>query len=292
MAVQIKYANDVQVSYSLTTYSPFEGFRIAFNGMAGRMESWEGIPWREVKAEDQEFMTQGVGGDNFIEMVNDAVYSMYDIPEDYIDAIAAAGLVPLSYEIEAQAAARTLIGCADRRIVLVADFGKTRTGLSVVGDGRVLATSTIATIGGELITTTIQRHLGLDYAAAEKLKIERGLLCSPDDDKLLFALAPIVSVLRDEISKFEEYWNTHDGEYSPRHLAALMLCGGQATLPGLVEYLEGNLDLPVALGNVWTKIMDSTASLPPIKYNDSFKYAVAFGLALRSTAAGNQSEDD
>lgn len=47
MAVQIKYANDVQVSYSLTTYSPYEGFKIAFNGMDGRIDSWEGIPWRE-----------------------------------------------------------------------------------------------------------------------------------------------------------------------------------------------------------------------------------------------------
>lgn len=53
MAVQIKYANKVQVSYSLTTYSPFEGFRLAFNGMKGRMETWEGIPSLEATQEDQ-----------------------------------------------------------------------------------------------------------------------------------------------------------------------------------------------------------------------------------------------
>jgi predicted dehydrogenase len=47
MAVQIKYANNVQVSYSLTTYSPYEGWRIAFNGFNGRLDSWEGIPWRK-----------------------------------------------------------------------------------------------------------------------------------------------------------------------------------------------------------------------------------------------------
>jgi predicted dehydrogenase len=47
MAVQIKYANEVQVSYSLTTYSPYEGWRIAFNGFNGRLDSWEGIPWRK-----------------------------------------------------------------------------------------------------------------------------------------------------------------------------------------------------------------------------------------------------
>lgn len=47
MAVQIKYANDIQVSYSLTTYSPYEGMRIAFNGFNGRIDAWDGIPWRK-----------------------------------------------------------------------------------------------------------------------------------------------------------------------------------------------------------------------------------------------------
>lgn len=47
MAVQIRYANDVQVSYSLTTYSPYEGYRIAFNGTKGRIDFWmhERQPW-------------------------------------------------------------------------------------------------------------------------------------------------------------------------------------------------------------------------------------------------------
>jgi len=53
MAVQIKYANNVQVSYSLSTYSPFEGFKIAFNGKDGRLETSEGIPWRDELQEDQ-----------------------------------------------------------------------------------------------------------------------------------------------------------------------------------------------------------------------------------------------
>ncbi|MDR2775858.1 MAG: hypothetical protein LBC19_14200 [Tannerella sp.] len=36
----IKYANGVQVSYSLTAYSPYEGYRIAFNGTKGRIDAW------------------------------------------------------------------------------------------------------------------------------------------------------------------------------------------------------------------------------------------------------------
>lgn len=47
MSAQIRYANDVVVNYSLTTYSPFEGWRIAFNGTEGRIEAWQDIPWMD-----------------------------------------------------------------------------------------------------------------------------------------------------------------------------------------------------------------------------------------------------
>jgi predicted dehydrogenase len=40
MAATIRYANGVNVSYSLTTYSPYEGYRIAFNGTKGRIDCW------------------------------------------------------------------------------------------------------------------------------------------------------------------------------------------------------------------------------------------------------------
>lgn len=53
MALQIRYANGVQVSYSLTTYSPYEGFRLAFNGKDGRLETWEGIPSMDAVQVDQ-----------------------------------------------------------------------------------------------------------------------------------------------------------------------------------------------------------------------------------------------
>lgn len=49
MAVQMKYANKVQVSYSLTAYSPYEGYRISFNGKKGKLDAWikERQPWEE-----------------------------------------------------------------------------------------------------------------------------------------------------------------------------------------------------------------------------------------------------
>ena len=62
MAATIKYANDVQVSYSLTTYSPYEGYRIAFNGTEGRLEAWvkERQPW-EAEDYDEIRLTKNFG---------------------------------------------------------------------------------------------------------------------------------------------------------------------------------------------------------------------------------------
>lgn len=54
MSAQIKYANNAVVNYSLTTYSPFEGWRIAFNGQKGRIEAWLDIPWMKNDDLDQE----------------------------------------------------------------------------------------------------------------------------------------------------------------------------------------------------------------------------------------------
>jgi predicted dehydrogenase len=62
MAVQIRYANKVQVSYSLTAYSPYEGYRISFNGTKGKIDAWikEMQPWEE-EAYDEIQLTTNFG---------------------------------------------------------------------------------------------------------------------------------------------------------------------------------------------------------------------------------------
>lgn len=67
MAATIKYANGVQVAYSLTTYSPYEGYRIAFNGTKGRIDAWieESNPI-ERKAYDEIVLTRNFGTREFI----------------------------------------------------------------------------------------------------------------------------------------------------------------------------------------------------------------------------------
>jgi predicted dehydrogenase len=67
MCASIKYANGVQVSYSLTTYSPYEGYRIAFNGTKGRIDAWiqESNPVHD-GGYDEIMITRNFGKRNYI----------------------------------------------------------------------------------------------------------------------------------------------------------------------------------------------------------------------------------
>jgi predicted dehydrogenase len=49
MNAVVRYSNDVTMSYSLNTFMPFEGYRLAFNGTKGRLEvrDYERQPWAE-----------------------------------------------------------------------------------------------------------------------------------------------------------------------------------------------------------------------------------------------------
>lgn len=53
MSAQVKYKNNVILNYSLTTYSPLEGWRAAFNGTDGRIEAWLDIPYHKDISIDQ-----------------------------------------------------------------------------------------------------------------------------------------------------------------------------------------------------------------------------------------------
>ena len=68
MSAQVKYANNIVMNYSLTTYSPFEGYRVSFNGTNGRIEAWRKIPYLQDAYIDQESLHE-----DEMEQENDAM---------------------------------------------------------------------------------------------------------------------------------------------------------------------------------------------------------------------------
>lgn len=201
----------------------------------------------------------------------------------YTAALEAAGLVPLAAEIEAQAIARSVVRSGDERLTMIVDFGKTRTSFFITSGAIVLFTATAAHIGGEDLTKSIQKNLNLSYDEAEHLKIEQGLLTIKKHQELFFSILPIVSVLRDEIVKHFAWWDSRRGDHSrfDRAIERVVVSGGQATLPGLIDYLNLNFNWPVELGNPWTNVFSLEDYIPPINLNQSLRYTTSLGLALR-----------
>lgn len=56
----------------------------------------------EIEAEGEKFMTQAVSAKEFVEMVNDALFVAYKIPEEYFDALLASKkFIPTKEQFEA-----------------------------------------------------------------------------------------------------------------------------------------------------------------------------------------------
>ncbi len=202
----------------------------------------------------------------------------------YTQALLDAGLTPLSLEVESHSLARSIIPAEEQGTVLLIDFGKTRAGVTVVAGDTVRYTATVPNVGGEDITKALEKELKISREEAEKMKIAHGLSRKGDNSAVFSALIALTSVLKDEMVRHVGYWNTRveRGEVLGGAITRAYLAGGQATLPGLAEYLSSHLGVPVSLGNPWVNVAPVKEVLPDLTLNEALRYGTAIGLALRS----------
>lgn len=203
----------------------------------------------------------------------------------YYDVCVDAGLTPLSFEVEAQAMARAVIPADSEDVMMLVDFGKTRTGVGIVKHGVLLYTSTID-IGGGQLSQALRREMGEDLAEDEITNIKNtyGLVGSVNDTKVYDALIPVVSVIKDEIAMRMQYWHTKDGNRaSARRIKKIIVGGGSVNLRGLPEYLTEVLGVQCVRGNVWENAFSTRIFVPPIDKRYSYGYATAIGLAIKNT---------
>ena len=200
----------------------------------------------------------------------------------YSEILNESGFVPLAFELEGQAIARAVLREGDAGTFMVVDFGATRTSISIVEHGIVWFTTSIA-IGGKELTNAIVKDFGVPFADAERIKIEQGLGQKSGELGVYASLLATLSVLRDELSKHYQYWNKrHKGVRHERGMIEkIIMCGGDAVIPGIIEFLTADVGVSVTLGNPWVNILSLETYIPPIHLNDAQRYTPAIGLALR-----------
>ncbi|HQU08272.1 MAG: hypothetical protein B7X04_03735 [Parcubacteria group bacterium 21-54-25] len=201
--------------------------------------------------------------------------------EQVLSVLDDAHIEPYSLESETFAATRALLPPRTDETVLVVDIGKTTTKL-VIAERRLPRFATTLEVGGDALTRAVEKYFGVGEEQARRVKIEHGIVSSAGNDEYLSAMLSTVSVIREEIKRRLDYWQTHsclDNNCTP--VSRVVLVGGNATVRGLPEYLAGTLKVPVALGDVFTNLASRDAWLPSVDHAQSFAYTTAIGLALR-----------
>jgi Tfp pilus assembly PilM family ATPase len=199
----------------------------------------------------------------------------------YVDFFTSVDLIPVAFQISAQALTNAVIARGDDTPTIVVNFGELKTGLYLVSHRVVHFTSTVS-VGGASLTEAIRKYFSVSVAEAEKIKAERGIIRGKEDAELFFSLVSTLSALKDEVEKLVNYWESHTERYSDakQKIGKVILCGQESGLVGLSEYLEACLGMKTVLADVWTNAFSLNNYIPPISRKDSLSYGPVIGLSL------------
>ena len=199
--------------------------------------------------------------------------------DSYMEALTAAGLEPISYEIESLAIARaTLTKEQQKETYIVLDLGKTRSTLMLADHGVVKFSTTVRYAGKDL-TTFIADELKISKDQAEKAKTLFGLDPVRGKGLLRQVLAPHIDALAKKVAEAEDFYTDHgDGQ---GNIAGVILTGSGAMLRGIDQELAARLQHPVKLQPSWI-IEELQRVDPEITVEIGYTYSNVIGLALQN----------
>jgi len=205
-----------------------------------------------------------------------------DVIEGYAEAIEMAGLSLAIMDVDSFALETMYqenYDFEEKDVVVIVNIGATITSLNVVRNAASIFTRDFA-LGGNVITEAIQSQYGVSAEEAEKIKLE-----GPEGDEYTkgeffrSTLLYLADSLCAEIERSIDYFRS---TYSDEDIKMILLAGGGASIPGIVNDLSQRMSVPVEIINPFKKITynrktmddDYIKEIAPIA-------AVGVGLALR-----------
>lgn len=162
----------------------------------------------------------------------------------------------------------------DNRVIAVVDIGATMTSLNVIEDGHLIYTRE-QSFGGKQLTEEIMRRYGLSYEEAGRLKKAGGL----PDNYIPEVLEPFKETIAQQVGRFLQFFYTA-GQHS--NVSLIALAGGCASIPGIDELIESQLETPTVIANPFANMSLSSKVNPQSLSNDAPSLMIACGLAMRS----------
>ncbi len=199
--------------------------------------------------------------------------------QKYVNVFRTAGVQLESLETEAFGLIRSLIG-KDRSTNMIVDIGAIRTNIIIVEKGIPYVTRSLD-MGGVTLTKAMSKALSIDMIQAEKMKRDiRGLQSIYEGDALpkIFAgtIAPLITELRYSISLYSSQQELH----SATSVEKIILTGGSAALPALVNHVGKELGIRTYVGDPWARVAHAE-ELRSVLDEIGPRFAVSIGLAMR-----------
>ena len=203
-----------------------------------------------------------------------------DIINDYLSIISTAGLKAVVVDVDAfalQNAFEIAFEVEKEQVVGLVNLGAAVMNINILQGGLSEFTRDSA-LGGTRYTESIQKMLGLSYEQAESLKLGGEV-----DGRTYEDARPAIEMVNTEVAG--EIRRSFDFFRSSSHsdtIHRVVLSGGCARLPGLVEYLSENLEIPCEVANPLRNIKADPKMFDP-EYLEVIapQLAVSVGLALR-----------
>jgi type IV pilus assembly protein PilM len=129
-------------------------------------------------------------------------------------------------------------------------------------------------IGGAKLTQDAARQYGMNFEEAEAAK--RGGSLPDDYERDL--MRPFMDSLALEVSRALQFFFTSTQYNEVDHI---VLAGGCAVMPGLVEVVAGRTQVPTVVANPFANMALSSKVRPKNLISDAPSLLVACGLALR-----------
>ena len=182
-------------------------------------------------------------------------------------------------EAEAFSLVKSLISEDEKRVVAIVDLGLQSTTCSIT-DKKILKISHSFDISAGQFTEQIAKGLMIENKIAESLKMKYGILDVEAPGlkgrpSIKNILLPLVDELVKEVERIFSGFYYSEG----KEVQKIIVSGGSARLPGLVEYFKDYFKIEVEVANPFSKIF-----YPPI-LEEKLKeigpsYAIAVGAAL------------
>lgn len=179
------------------------------------------------------------------------------------------------FEVEAFATARGSLS-GERSPSMIIDFGAASVKIYIVDNGVLLSSHNINR-GGQDISFSISKGLGIPFDQAEHLKRSLGKIQILEEAKIRELISIheefIISEIKTVLSTFQKKMNVT--------VMKIILTGGSSSIDGFMENIQKNFSCKIEMADPFSKL-ESPVSLHETLKLTGTTFSTAIGLALRA----------